>query len=106
MKLNLQSLAKCAGVYGAPLYAKTVSHGIVAPGEYEFNAQYGYLIIPIDETQKINVFVKASRLEEGVNPETDSFEIADFVAQRDSDGVSSNGTAWTVVAGAIKTLAI
>lgn len=105
MALNIQVLEGIVKVYGAPLYPAepTQIAGQVSPSEYTL-MEDGRTIQVIDQGNTYYFPIRRSVVEAGFG-EDKVFSIGLFTALRDADGVSADGTPWSVKKGAVKAFA-
>ena len=104
--LNLSALKGLIKTYGAPLYAVEPSNyaGTVSPDEYEL-VNDGTVVKYTDAQGIVMYFpIRKSVLTEGFG-DVRVFNIAEFEATRDAEGVTADGTAWSVTKGALKAFA-
>ena len=101
--LKLDAISGLIKAYGAPLYSAEPIRdgGSVQAGQFTI---VNDTLCIVDGSVTYYIPVRRSRIEAGIN-ETQSFQIGVFVATRDADGVTSDGTAWSVSKGQEKVFA-
>ena len=104
MALDLKLVQQHANVFGTPIYKEVVSYGTVAPGEYEFQAEFGSIKVDLGEGKFISARIRREVLDAGVDPTKQVFTIAQFTAVRDAEG-EIDGREWSVKAGDMRDMA-
>jgi len=96
--LDLKLVLENAKVFGSALYKESIVYGTVKPGEYEYDAHFQSIKIDLGEGRFISARIQAHVVKAGIDPNTQTFTVAQFVALRDANGVI-DGKPWSIAKG-------